>query len=320
MKKSIALVAMCATALSPVISTATHAAITETPVADEAGTITLGKMQTACNLIASTNYSGPDKYTAVAVPSTDAPALVDGPTERTGTRTNFTNVVLIGVSYSNFSISDGPFRVGGSVNMFGDLTAGQKNWTGSTYDYQAIADSTFDFGFDCDILRAEYIAPITKPGGVYDNPGRGDCNGFTPDKDFWGEDQGACIFKPDGTTISVGAASYGEPEFFETVDGGAVPQPQDDLLAGHEAAGPADFATGNFPQGQVVICISPSTTTKRGSPGGWVAKNYYGGGDLNGTGIGCNATTFVNAAYKSGSETSQGTYNSVPGYAELTTP
>jgi hypothetical protein len=321
MKKSIALVAMCATAFSPILTTAAHAALIELPSADPLSEATLAKMQTACNLIAA-GYPGPNKWSAVAQPTGDA-NLVEGPTERAGTRTNLTNVMLVGVSYSNFSITDGPYRVGGSVNMFGDLTASNKSWTGSTFDYEAIADSVFAFGYGCDIYRANYNEPETKPGGFYTNPqpnGLGDCQGIRPSNPNWGDDIGACIFTPSGPPVPVGPGTYDDPVFVSTVAGGTEDQDQDDLLAGHEDNGPGGSATGIFPQGQTVICISPSTTTKKGVPGAWVAKNYYDGGDLNGTGTGCNTTTFINATYKSGSETSQGTYISVPDYAALTTP
>ena len=71
--------------------------------------------------------------------------------------------------------------------------------------------------------------------------------------------------------------------------------------------------------GQTVVCISPSTITKKGVPGAWVNKNGYDGGSFTGTGSppapGCNTPYFKVAPWGNGSQTSNGTYISVPDYS-----
>jgi hypothetical protein len=93
------------------------------------------------------------------------------------------------------------------------------------------------------------------------------------------------------------------------VDGGYVDQDQTDTLLAHEdEGGPVQAEGGPFHIGQVVICISPSTSTKKGVPGAWRQQNGY-------TGDKCTTDWFVNhAVWGSGTESSNGTYISVPDY------
>jgi hypothetical protein len=61
-------------------------------------------------------------------------------------------------------------------------------------------------------------------------------------------------------------------------------------LAGHENMGPqipVDPDAIDLPPMQVVVCISPSTTTKK-LPGAWTAKNGYSGGSSVQGQPGCN--------------------------------
>ena len=93
--------------------------------------------------------------------------------------------------------------------------------------------------------------------------------------------------------------------------GTAVNQDQTDTLTAFEDhGGPVAASGGPFHIGQVVICISPttSTQTKKGVPGTWVAKNGY-------TGDKCTTAWMSVAPWGSGTENSNGTYISVPDYA-----
>jgi hypothetical protein len=78
-------------------------------------------------------------------------------------------------------------------------------------------------------------------------------------------------------------------------------------LLAHEDAGEGFDIGQTVLIGQVVICISPttSTQTKKGVPGTWVAKNGYIGGK-------CTTAWFNVAPWGAGSQDSHGTYISVP--------
>ena len=301
-KQTLKLAVMSATALSSVISSPAWADATETPIADPANATTIAAMAAQCEAIRLTYVASAtnplDQWTATVVEGDVT--LTNGPTE-TGNRVkDMSTVTPLGdLVPSVKEIRGEPFRVGGSVNMFGEqwMTAGY--YPDSTYEYTADFHSEFSHAFDCEIYQAAYHEASVP--GHYDNPGNGDCNGITPDHQFWGQNIGACTFVPDGDPISAGV---GDPELADTVAGVPVPQGQDDNLDGFEAHGGILNVSGEMRLGHAVVCISPSKPT----PGGtWRNQNGYPGSN-------CTTAYFKTAPWGSGSQTSQGTFISVPNY------
>jgi hypothetical protein len=239
--------------------------------------------------------------------------LIAGPTEVLPlARTNITNIVGTGTFVpSTPYISGDPYRIGGSVNMFGNQRASAGYYPSSTYDYVANFTSTFSHAFSCNIYKGYYVPHETGNGGS--NPNEGDCDAFTAKQPtsltdttvpWWGQDHGQCDFvKTADATQDQNIPESWDPAVFQTnVPETAINQDQTDALAGHEANGGRVDVTGDFFIGQVVICISPKRL-----PGVWTQQNGY-------TGNKCTTAWFNVAPWGGGSQTSQGTYISVPAY------
>ncbi len=162
MKKTIALVAMCATALSPVLSTAAYADTIPDPVAEYDGEELAG-MQAQCNSLAaaakaSAGAPTADVWTGEVEVSSGNATRVAGPTEVSGTRVVDESTIHYAGDYvpSTLEIRGDPFRIGGSVNMFGDQWSTAGYWTDSTYNYDADFTSTFSYAFSCSISMEVY--------------------------------------------------------------------------------------------------------------------------------------------------------------------
>ncbi|MGH6785490.1 MAG: hypothetical protein ACREBO_01560 [Novosphingobium sp.] len=238
-------------------------------------------------------------------------------------------------TYSNVQIVGNPFRTGGSVNMFGDQVATNKHWPNSEFDFTANFDTVTTFSYDCLPSQATETYFPAVPGhkvqGYYINcdfgHGQGNDNSGTCEDvgqpqasclahnntgdslPFWGEDTEQCKF------IKTGDAVDAVPEHWET-DANLTPRP--DLKtshtidetntaqgSGHESNGGPFTQVGNWLAGKVVVCISPSKTVKGGVPGAWANHNGY-------TGTKCTTAWFNVAPWGGGSQTSNGTYISVP--------
>lgn len=227
---------------------------------------------------------------------------------------------------TNLSLSfpaGGPFRIGGSVNMFGDQVATNKNWANSEYDYTGHYDITTNYTFGCEVTQQteHYVEPVYgpgKPGGSYINNGtnpsgnEGSCQGLNPNNPHWGQNLGNCTFVGDGTTIPGELISEGYwvndgPVRATQFDSAGLTDSQVDQFSEqrHEYNGEPFTELGNWYVGQVVVCISPSTGTKKGVPGEWRPQNGYSGEK-------CNTAYFNAAPWGGGSQTSNGTYISVP--------
>jgi hypothetical protein len=310
-----------------------------TPTADAADTTTLDAMQAQCDALALVHgpATGPNDHWSGEVVE-GAVTLVAGPTEVAGTRVIDTSTIVgtgtftPGTTY----IEGAPFRVGGSVNLFGDQYATSGNWSDSTYYFTADFNSTFAHAFSCNIYQEVYHPGYVIPGhgveGYYvidDNDHgsdedaiRANCEAFTakgPDasQPWWGTDHAFCKFVKtgDATDDETVDPTWDDPALVGNEPGVAVNQDQTDTLTAFEDhGGPVQASGGPFHIGQVVVCISPSTTTKKGVPGAWVAKNGYDGGDMVGPAAGCNTPYFKIAPWGAGTNTSNGTYISVPDY------
>jgi hypothetical protein len=76
-----------------------------------------------------------------------------------------------------------------------------------------------------------------------------------------------------------GEDTWDAPALVGNEAGTAIEEEQTDTLTAHEDAGEGFDTSETLVIGQVVVCISPttSTQTKKGAPGTWVAKNGYSG-------------------------------------------
>jgi len=286
------------------------------------------------------NFDGSHAFTTEVVEI----GQVDGPTtEVSGSRveTPGSRIGTGTATYSGLSIVGDPYRVGGSVNMFGQQGAMYKNWSNSEYDFIADYSTTTTISYECHVTEQKevYHPAVHIPGhpvlGYYvvdpdfngnEEAAQNSCNAFNaqapvaPDyaaPGFWGSSpQANCVF------VQTEAAQdpVDEPAYWtlgdliertdlntsHTVDETNIAED----VAGHEVNGgpwtqlPPPGTLWNA--AQVVICISPSKTVKGGTPGAWANHNGY-------TGSKCTTSWFNVAPWGAGTSTSNGTYISVPG-------
>lgn len=268
-------------------------------------------------------------------PTTEVPgSRVETPGTRFGTGTP---------TYSGLSILGDPYKVGGSVNMFGLQGARYKNWPGSEYDFTADFSTTTTISYECHVTQQTeiYHPPVHIPGspvqGYYvncdfghgqgnDNSGtcdeagqpQGSCeahNAQGPSWEHWGLDTEQCKFIKTADAVDpVDEDEWWEPgptldrtdlNTSHTVDETNIAED----VAGHEVNGgpwTEEAPAGSlWNAGQVVICISPSKTVKGGVPGAWANHNGY-------TGTKCTTAWYNVAPWGAGTDTSNGTLISVP--------
>ena len=239
-------------------------------------------------------------------PATEvAGSRIETPGSRFGTGT---------ATYSNLSISGSPFRTGGSVNMFGDQVATHKNWAGSEYDFTANYSTTTTVSYACHVtqLTETYVPAV--PGHVVEgyyvnngtNPsgGGGSCAGLSSNNPHFGEDLGNCIFMKTADAVEGTPESWTLNAPVDRTDlthAHTVDETNTATGNGHEVNGGPFTQIGSWLAGKVVICISPKKL-----PGTWTTQNGYIGNK-------CNTAYFYTAPWGGGSQTSNGTYISVPG-------
>jgi hypothetical protein len=155
--KSIKTAAIASLLCASFITSPAFADTIPTPIADATDGTTLAAMQTQCDTLAAAHdTSNGDVWTGVVVEG--LVTLVAGPTEVGGTRIiDETSIVGTGTFTPGHTYIQGdPFRIGGSVNMFGDQYADSGSWSDSTYNYTADFDSTFSHAFSCNIYQAVF--------------------------------------------------------------------------------------------------------------------------------------------------------------------
>jgi hypothetical protein len=365
MKSYIAVLAATATALSPIAATTS---IAQTTVVPKETTAESQCARDVADLAGGTLHDGTPVYSAFV----DFGSYSDGAWQETANTRVETADTRQGngtFSYSDFSIAQGtiaadkPYRVGGSVNMFGDRVATKKNWSNSTYDFTADYTATRTWNYTCQISKA---TETHTPAKTHTGPVQGYYTNSSDDTDYednatdssetqnhascmkqpgddeetpdkWGEDIGHWTSKKIPHTDPV---QYYPPEFHGckfnytgpghevieveeswTTDAGltrmqdldksyTVDETIYDTHGGTELQGgpwsETAKGTDRWMSAQVVICISPSTSTKK-TVAGWAWQNGYGG-------VNCTTAWFKIAPYGGGSQTSNGTYISVPGY------
>ncbi|MGN3974976.1 hypothetical protein [Tsuneonella sp. SYSU-LHT278] len=287
MKKSIALVAVCATALSPIFTTPAYAA---DPTPSNAAI-----MQANCAAFVTTNY-GPitpslnSTYYSFEVDfdGVDADPVFD-PATRVNDETTWTPDLTSARTLNGPDASQSTQlrRNGKSPNIFAtDVRASSETWSNNSVEYNIDGTVTTTFTYQCDVTEHEWTPPTParftyklKPG----SPANDDCSRFDDDFDHpnYGQARGNCVVD---TTIP------GAPGFFTLDDLGLVgafapiEQTSDPETYGpflDPNAGPHTYFDTNA-LGHAVVCISP------GSKGGeWRAQNGYGG-----LGGACSTATF----------------------------
>jgi hypothetical protein len=298
----------CVSALAVIAATSAPAmaAVVDVPsvTAAAASTATQTAMTSQCNALAAALAVGnTDRWTADVVEGDVT--QTSGPTE-IGTHTFDANGVGDREGAGTFTaahleILGDPFRNGGSVNMFGIQQSVGGHYRASSYDFSNYFASSFDHAFSCEIYQEVYHPAVTlhHPAvGIYvvDPDANGNeeakqqsCAAFTamqPEDPltgmltppWWGQPQGQCLFEGAAAYDETIPAHYDAPELYDTVAGTPVPQSQTDELTAHEDFGEGYDTSETLIIGQAVVCISPSTTSKKTLPGsGWAAKSPYDG-------------------------------------------
>ena len=321
---------------NPVLATQAWAATTLIdPVPGPTGpsTDTLDAMQAVCDTKAAAHdTANGDIWTGEVVQG--AVSLVSGPTE-VGTHTYAANGVGEQTAAGTFtagsvSILGDPYRNGGSVNMFGVQQSTGGHYSASSYDFRNDFETKYSYAFSCDIYKAvhhdatvvhhaaEGIYVIAGDFGDSEDAVRGNCAAFTaqgdndPLPDWWGEpfhggnpNNPHCRFEGTPASDEDVPETWDDPVLVGNEAADAIEETQTDELLAHEDNGEGFDISETVLIGQVVICISPSTTTKKGVPGVWKQQNGY-------TGNKCTTAWFNVAPWGHGSQDSNGTYISVP--------
>lgn len=332
-RNMIGLLAICGTALSPVVSLAAYADTIPEPSPAALSDATREAMQAQCDAFAQSYDTGNgDIWSGEVV--LGAATKISGPTEVEGSRDIDEATIQHAGTYvpAVLEIRGDPFRIGGSVNMFGDRWSTAGYWTDSTYNYTADFVSTFSHAFSCAISQEVYHEGYTvfhPAEGEYvvngdfgnsEDAVRGNCAAMTRQgfpletrPDWWGVEilRGGnpndphCRFEGTQAYVEDVPERWDPPALRYTLAGVAVEQEQTDSLYAFEDHGGPVQVTGEYHVGQAVICISPN----KPAPGGtWRTQNGY-------TGNKCTTAWFKVAPWGAGTESSNGTYISVPNYS-----
>jgi hypothetical protein len=311
-RKLLTAAVMSATALSS-LSTPAFAAATvlDSVSAAAADANTTSAMEAACTAAAAAHDTANGDIWTGTVVEGDV-TWVSGPTE-VGSHSYDANGVGDRDGAGTFTpahraIDGDPYRVGGSVNMFGIQLAVGGAYSASSYDFQNDFASTYSHAFSCDISVQVYHGAWTEhvpadPNGSYTNydngKGQGHDNG-TGEETYtqgscaaingigstwpqWGEDTNQCLFNGERAHDLEHEAYLDHDAFVVNEPQTAVNQDQTDSLLAHESFGEGYSTSETLILGQVVVCISPG---KKG--GTWTTQNGY-------TGTKCN-TTYFNTA------------------------
>lgn len=264
----------------------------------------LAAAQLVCDAAAATaDLDGPsedsDHYSGDVVEG--AATWVSGPTE-VGTESNRSIDLDTREGAGTFTpahleILGDPYRIGGSVNMFGIQQTVGGHYSNSSYDFTADFTTTYAHPYTCDISKETYHAAVFHPAVHHDQIGhwnvspdfRGNeeqmtqnCNAFNtslpggPNNHNSDTNQANCVYTVDTPASDDPAytdpATWDEPVLVGNVAGGSFDQTQTDNLSGHESFGAGFDTSETLIIGQTVVCISP---IKKG--GTWTKKNGYTG-------------------------------------------
>jgi len=199
-----------------------------------------------------------------------------------GSRTDITNVTGTGDQVAeSIEVHGDPFRIGGSVNMFGFASVVAAHWTDSTYDFMQHFAWASTYTFTCNMAELVPVGLHHWTGPVVaGDPAKENCESINSGPHEFSDRGANCEWTQTGTE-----SQPRDPE-----EGTIGPVAEGGTLSGHENHGgpvPVDPGQVDLPDVQVVVCISPSTNTKK-LPGAWTAKNGYSGGSSVQGEPGCN--------------------------------
>jgi hypothetical protein len=282
--KIIKAAAVSALLCTSILSTPAFAAIDGTADVEDpspAG-ITDAAAQAVCTELASVN--GP-AYTGTLEAGSIDGSVISGPTVNGDRDIDDSSVTGTGNQVAEtVQVHGDPFRIGGSVNMFGYASVVAAHWTDSEYDFTAPYTWQSTYSFTCNMTETvptpalglhRWIGPSQANEAAQE-----ECVGTQSAHVY--DDRGAlCVWEQ---TIPAGT----EEQARDDETGSIGPVYESGTLSGHENHGgpiPVNPDAVDIPDVQVVVCISPG---KKG--GTWTNKNGY-------TGTNC-TTTWYNGGGK----------------------
>jgi hypothetical protein len=236
--------------------------------------ITEAAAQAVCDTLASAHPgTAPLVYHGTLDASSIDGSITSGPTAN-GDPSAPTNVEpgdgAVQVAES-VQVATDPFRIGGSVNMFGMAHVVAAHWDFSQYDFTQLFDWQSTYTFTCNMTETVPTPAL----GLHRWVGPEQANQAAKDE---------CV----GTNSAHEFDDRGvQCEWYETVEAGTENQVRDDeygsigpvsesgTLNGHEDHGgsiPVNEGEVTAPDVQVVVCISPMKKA-----GTWTKKNGYTG-------------------------------------------
>ncbi|HVM22758.1 MAG TPA: hypothetical protein VM308_05585 [Sphingomicrobium sp.] len=233
----------------------------------------------------------PPTATNKVVAHTGSPAMVTGATSDTGNHTDANrrgDPASDRIWYSGAMLKGEVGRHGGSPNMFSAVAYDTKHYSNTLVDRTFETTRTDTYNFDCEKLKL--VMREIHDGGSKGNNGKGNCVGdpsvvVDPPRvvDLRGPGKGAersnenSACNRGGVSIVPVWVPDGEfpIAFAHTVLGSRGPVVTRLNEQFDEREGPYDIFTS------VVVCISPSSSTKKGNPGEWRAQNGYSGANCN---------------------------------------
>jgi hypothetical protein len=255
-------------------ATAAVSIVGTTPAAAGATLANKLLMQEQCTNLAAAHAGG--KYTGTLNEGSIQASYKSGPSEiGTHSKSDALSGTLVGAgtfSPAGKVIQGDPYRIGGSVNMFGDQYASGGKYSASKYDFMGDFSTTYSYAFSCNM--SEKVA--TPALGLH--RWTGPVQAGDPAKEQCEYTQSAHVYDDRGNhcewtqTIAPGEKDEDRPP----EAGAAIDQSQTDNLRAHENAGEGFSISEDIGLGQVVVCISPSRTGTK-LPGLWSSQNGYVG-------------------------------------------
>ena len=295
--------ALIFSSIVPVLNGTASATVTildlSPPTATGPNSTTEGLMDAQCDAKATAHGAG---WTGTVDLVSITPTYVSGPTEVAGTR-DIDETTKVGAGTftpGHIEIEGDPYRNGGSVNMFGDAVAVGGHYSASAYDFTADFETTYSYAFNCTMTETVQVGHHSwnhDPSDAEDQQ-QNACDAHDNAGQFIGEDIGHCFWVSEGTDEAERPDEIGSP----------IVETQTDSLLAHEDAGEGFDTEETLAIGQVVVCISPSSTGKK-LPGAWTAKNGYDGGSSVQGEAGCNTGWYNGGATLGVSNLNDGSHN-----------
>jgi hypothetical protein len=277
MKKTIALAAACATALTPIIAAPAFAVLSDTATYEDPtptgilSTATINLARAECTRLA--NLHGPNVWIGTLdETSFDDGTYVPGSLDVSGQQTQVGDATGVGTPVpESVQVVGDPYRIGGSVNMFGSAVVIAAHYPNSAYAFTQDATWNAEYTFTCNMAEVipQDLGEHYWTGPDQADGGREECE-ETVAHPF--DNRGAnCPFR-----VTIPAGTYFRDDEYSsviqigetgTVEGYETMGPSIPVVDDEELPGPV----------QVVVCISPNPSSKKTQDNGWARKNGYNG-------------------------------------------